>query len=350
MKLVSIHDLSNGMILGEDIMNNDGVIFLTRGVILTDRNIRSLGQFGIDFVYIMDGKETIEDTVQAALDTPEAKLNKEYNHTINSFKDLYHNVRLGKQVVIDEVEENIQPLLTDIMANNNILGSLRMIQISDEYTYMHSVNVGLISTMIGKWLGFSETDLGNLALAGFMHDLGKSKVPNEIINKPAKLTAEEFEIIKMHPVHGHEILTKSDNVNIDIMLGVLEHHERMDGKGYPNGTKGDGIHEFARIIAVADVFDALTSNRVYKSKLSPFRVAEMLMEEAVGHLDPMITQTFLRNIANFYVGNKVRLNNGEIGEVIMVNKFNFTRPLVKVKDKFFDLASNYHLEIIEVID
>lgn len=349
MKHVFIQDLKAGMILADDVMSNSGVVFLTRGMVLTDNHIQNLALHGISTVRIAMPKRRTQQLLTDQ-EKPNILLNQEYQRTIDKFKDLYRSVRLGKQVIIHEVQENIQPLLSEIIASNNILGSLRMIHVSDEYTYMHSINVGLMSSMIGKWLGYSENDLKNLALAGFMHDLGKSKIPLEVLNKPARLTAEEFELMKMHPLHGHQILSEAGDAHYDSVFGVLEHHERMDGRGYPNGSSGKDIHEFAKIIAVADVFDALTSDRVYKSKISPFRVAEMLMEESTDHLDPYITQIFLRNIAKFYVGNIVRLNNGEVGEIILVNKFHFTRPLIKCKDKFFDLASNYHLEIIEVIE
>jgi len=352
--LVFIEDLKAGMILGEDIMNNDSVVFLSEGMEITERHIRNFENFGIDFVNIKESviEEAFEEKVliESESELYSKRINEEYSKTINSFKDLYNNVRLGKHVVLEEVKSNIQPLLTEISTNNNILGSLRMIQANDEYTYTHSVNVGLISSMIGKWMNYTELDISNLAVAGFMHDLGKCKIPLEILNKPAKLSSQEFDIMKMHSTHSYQILDASEGANYDTLFGVLEHHERIDGGGYPNNTSGTKIHEFARIIAVADVFDALTSNRVYKSKMSPFKVAEILMEEAVNHLDPNITQLFIRKIAHFYVGNIVKLNNGEIGEVVMINKFNFTRPLIKVADKFYDLAMNYKLEIIDVID
>lgn len=350
--LVLVQDLKAGMILGEDIMNNDGVIYLSEGMELTDRHIRNFDNFDIEIINIKEAvvEEINEGKILTESELYSKRINEEYTKTIESFKKLYENVRLGKHVVMEDVRGNISPLLSEISTNNNILGSLRMIKANDEYTYTHSVNVGLISSMIGKWLNYSETDLSNLAVAGFMHDLGKCKVPLEILNKPSKLTEQEFEIMKMHSTHSYQILENADESNFDTMFGVLEHHEKTDGTGYPNGKKGSEIHEFAKIIAVADIFDALTSNRVYKSKMSPFKVAEILMEEAVNHLDPKITQLFIRKIAHFYVGNMVKLNNGEIGEVILVNKFNFTRPLIRAGEKFYDLATNYKLEIVEVLD
>jgi len=225
-----------------------------------------------------------------------------------------------------------------------------MIEVADEYTYKHSINVGMVSSMIGKWLGYNSNEVMDLALAGMLHDIGKSRIPLDIINKPARLTPEEFDIIKTHPRAGYDILCESQEVNFDVLFGVLEHHERMDGKGYPSCSVGKKIHEYARIVAVADVFDAITSNRVYKGKISPFKAAEIVMEESAEHLDPEIVQLFLSRIAQFYVGNKVQLNTGEFGEIVMVNRYNLTRPLVQVKEHFYDLSSNYHLQIVEVLN
>lgn len=348
MKLMQIKDCRPGMYLGEDIVNNQGVVFLSSGTRLTDKHLEGLGHIGVETVYIAS-PERIEE-LESDVILFDKQLNTEFKKTIDSFKNVYHNVRMGNQIILDELKGNITPLVSRVLKNNNILGNLRMIEVTDEYTYKHSINVGMVASMIGKWLGYSQVELMDLALAGMLHDIGKSRIPAEIINKPARLTAEEFDLIKSHPRFGYEILCETKEVNFDVLFGVLEHHERMDGNGYPSGSSGKKIHEFARILAVADVFDAVTSNRAYKGKLSPFRAAEIVMEESSAHLDPEIVQMFLGRISQFYVGNKVQLNTGEFGEIVMVNRYNLTRPLVQVKGHFYDLASNYHLQIVEVMN
>lgn len=347
LKLMQIKDCKPGMYLGEDIINHNGVVFLSSGTRLTDKHLSSLANIGVDTVYIAS-PERVEE-LESDVYLFDRQLNQEFQKTIDSFKNVYQNVRMGNQIILEELKGSITPLVTRVITNNNILGNLRMIEVADEYTYKHSINVGMVASMIGKWLGYSENALMDLALAGMLHDIGKSRIPSEIINKPARLTPAEFDVIKDHPRAGYEILSETREVNFDVLFGVLEHHEWIDGKGYPNGSAGKKIHEFARIVAVADVFDAITSNRVYKSKVSPFRAAEIVMEESATHLDPEIVQLFLSRISQFYVGNTVQLNTGEVGEIVMVNRYNLTRPLVKVKEHFYDLSSNYRLQIVEVL-
>lgn len=346
MKLIAIEHLKPGMILSEDILNENGVIYLNIGTEIKERHIHLLMNLGVGFVYVQSEKGD-EDSLNSAF--KDKNYSKEFKQTLESFKNLYTNVRLGKKVVIEEVKDSLEPLVSGILNNNDILGSLRSIEINDEYTFKHSINVSLLSSMIGKWLGYSPNDLMDLSVSALLHDLGKCKIPTEILNKPARLNQVEFEIMKGHSYHGYQLLTDNNQLSQDVLYGILSHHERMDGTGYPNGTKGYNIHEFARIIGIADMFDAMTSNRVYKSKISPFIVAEEMLRESYNHLDVNITSLFLNNIAQFYVGNVVRLNSGDIGEIILVSKYNATRPLVKVESKFLDLSKNYEYEIVEVI-
>lgn len=347
MRLVQIKDCKSGMYLGEDIINEKGVVFLGSGTRLTDKHLAGLMNIGIETVYIAspDRIEELENDVILF----DKQLNQEFEKTITSFKNVYQNLQMGNQIILEELKDNITPLVNRVLTNNNILGNLRMIEVADEYTFKHSINVGMVSSMIGKWLGYSQAELMDLSLAGMLHDIGKSRIPMDIINKPAKLTAQEFDLIRAHPRFGYEILCDTKEVNFDVLFGVLEHHEWIDGNGYPNGSKGKKIHEFARIVAVADVFDAITSNRSYKSKISPFRAAEIVMEESIAHLDAEIVQMFLGHISQFYVGNKVQLNTGELGEIVMVNRYNLTRPLIKVNGHFYDMSSNYRLQIVEVL-
>lgn len=347
VKLMRTEECTPGMYLGEDIVNHNGVVFLGSGTRLTAGHLKNLLQLGIDTLYIATPERTEELENDVILF--DRQLNQEFKKTITSFKNVYQNVRLGNQIILDELKDSITPLIGRVVTNNNILGNLRMIEVVDEYTYKHSINVGMVASMIGKWLGYGPVELMDIALAGMLHDIGKSRIPLEIINKPARLTEAEFDIIKTHSRAGYEILSESTEVNFDVRFGVLEHHEWINGGGYPNGSSGKKIHEYARIVAVADVFDAITSNRSYKSKISPFRAAEIVMEESVTHLDPEIVQLFLSRISQFYVGNTVQLNTGEIGEIVMVNRYNLTRPLVRVKERFYDLSSNYRLQIVEVL-
>lgn len=344
MKLISTDQISKGMVLAEDIVNDDGVIYLNTGIHLDQRHIRLLENLKVDYLYIVDEKEVDAIPTKAKKTHTQA-----FKKTLESFKSVYTNVRLGKQVVIHEVRDALDPLVDGILNNNDILGSLRNIEVNDEYTFKHSINVSLIASMLGKWIGMDKDMLTKLSVAGLLHDLGKCKIPHEILNKPGRLDSQEFEIMKTHSMFSYELLKASGQVDEAILKGIRGHHERIDGNGYPDRLKGDQIHLFAKIIAVADVFDAMTSDRCYQAKKSAFQVAEQMTRLGSDHLDITLVSVFLKNIAAFFVGNEVKLSNGIIGEIILINQFAVTRPLIRHQESFLDLSRRYDLDIIEVL-
>lgn len=345
MKLLAVEQIEDGMILAEDILSSEGSIYLGAGVILKPRHRKLLENLQVMFIYIQDPLAPI-----AVITSPKVVRRKQaFKKTLESFKNVYSQVSLGKKIVVDELRDAVGPLVEDILDDNDILGSLRKIEIADEYTFKHSINVSLIASMIGKWLKFDSHRLKELSIAALLHDLGKSRVPNIILNKPAKLSVEEFEVMKTHALLSYAILAESGVSSESILRGVQEHHEKMDGSGYPNGLKAHDIHIFARIIAIADVFDAMTSDRCYHSKLSPFIVADEMLRASTNHLDIEIVSVFIKNIAHFFVGNEVELSSGAVGEIILLNPYAITRPLIKLPLDYIDLAKRYDLDITKII-
>ncbi|SHJ31892.1 HDIG domain-containing protein [Geosporobacter subterraneus DSM 17957] len=355
MKRIHINELCEGMILGEDIVGKYDIVLITSGTILTDKHIDSLKKIHLSYVFVMEtedsnvGDDIQNDNISPSVIIVDRKLNIEYHKSMKSFKDMYHDLGLGKKIEKEVVDKSVTPLIDEVLSHNNVLGRLRQIETGDAYTFNHSMDVCILSTMIGKWMNYSTNDLNRLATAALLHDVGKGKIPAEILNKPGPLTAEEFEIMKKHAILGYEIVKGTEGIDHDICCGILQHHERMNGSGYPFGIKGDRIHEFAKIIAVADIFDAMTSNRVYKTKESPFKVAEILAESSFASLDPYIANVFLSNISKFYVGNIVKLSTGEVGEIVLLNQQVPTKPLVKTDKGFIDLLKQREIEIIDVI-
>lgn len=345
VRLLAIDQIEEGMILAEDILSSEGSIYLGAGVVLKPRHRILLENLQVMFVYIQDASTPI------ALETSpkQVRRTKAFKKTLESFKTVYSQVSLGNKIVVDELHDAVGPLIEDILDDNDILGSLRKIEIADEYTFKHSINVSLIASMIGKWLKFDIDQLKELSIAALLHDLGKSRVPNLILNKPAKLSIEEFEVIKTHALLSYATLVESGVTSEAILRGVLEHHEKMDGTGYPNGLKAQDIHIYARIIAIADVFDAMTSDRCYHHKLSPFIVADEMLRASYNHLDIEITSVFIQNIAHFFVGNEVELSSGAIGEIILLNPYAITRPLIKLPLDYIDLAKRYDLDITKIL-
>lgn len=383
---IAIDQIESGMLLAEDVLGPDGTIYLSAGAALKERHKILLENMGVYMVAVKEvhtlafNKPSAQKPESVAAPTPTTiasaapsastapatsgtkksvgwrpetavilKRNRMYKQTLESFKSIYKDVSFGKPIAFESVKATVTPLIEEITSGNDILANLRMIQIADDYTYRHAIHVSLLSTMIGKWMGLGVDQLADLAIAGLLHDLGKCQIPPMILNKPARLSADEFEIMKSHALLSYAILQENGQTNEAILRGVVEHHEKMDGSGYPQGLKAQEIHLFARIIAVADVFDAMTSDRCYRASVSPFTVADEMLRAASTHLDVEVVSVFLQNVSRFFVGNEVELNTGHIGSVVMVNPYAVSRPLIKTESDFLDLAKHYDLYITRVI-
>ena len=202
----------------------------------------------------------------------------------------------------------------------------------DDSIYAHSLNVALITGMLGKWLKMSKEDFDLLILAALLHDIGKAKIPPEILNKPGKYTDEEFALVRKHPTLGYEILLQYPQLDNRVKNAALMHHERCDGSGYPQNLKGTEIDDFAQIIAIADVYDAMTAARSYRAPLCPFQVIAAFEKDGLAKYNPKFILTFLEHIASTYQQNRVLLSDGRGANIIMLNKQSLSRPIVQLGD------------------
>lgn len=192
-------------------------------------------------------------------------------------------------------------------------------------------------------------DLRKLGYTGVFHDIGKCRIPLEILNKPDNLDEKEWNIMKQHPIYGYSILKKNKILSNDVLMGVLVHHERKDGSGYPLGLKEEKIHTYGKIVAVADIFDAMMSDRVYRKKRPPFQVAEYISDRSFDSLDPYISRIFLEGISRFFVGNIVRLSDGRIGKIVYIHPQQHTKPVVLAGGEFLDFSKKMEITIVEII-
>lgn len=232
--------------------------------------------------------------------------------------------------------------------DSHILNCINEIRQVDDYLYMHSVNVASLSGLIGKWANLPETDIITLITIGLVHDLGKLKVPPEILDKPGIFTDEEFEVMKRHPAYSCELLLRSGETTPSLLAAVRGHHEKMNGKGYPDGLSGEDLPLFSRITAVSDVYDAMVSKRSYKDPITPFEVLAQFSQERFSSLDPEIVDIFLRNLPNTLVGRRVLLSNNEIGKVVYINPADFAFPVVRVGTRI--VVTNPSLKCVSLID
>lgn len=338
----SAYDLRPGMVLAEDVGSLiSGAILISKNTVLNKKSIERIYEHKIRHVFIYSEEDTMNEV--------DNKMEIKYEILADKMEDVFSDIKIGKKIILTEINEELDELVNEILVNDNILGRMRQLEEKDDYTFNHSLNVSMLATMLGKWIGYSQKQIKQLALTGLFHDIGKLKISDNIINKPGKLTDTEFNKMKQHPIYSYNILKETVGISSNVAMGALQHHEREDGSGYPLGLKSKEIHEYAKIIAVCDTYDAITSNRVYKPKVSPFFAAEVLREESFTVLDPRFTKIFLDKIAGFYVGCTVLLSNGEKGEIIYIHPQVPTKSVVNVGDGFIDFLKPQEIEIIDII-
>lgn len=346
-KTISINDIMPGMKTYGDVFNDSGLLIYNSGFVLKESSIAKLALYGVKSIvveipdninYTGSGVETVSESEYAkrVRKKPEFKQFVEvYEQNKQKTVDGINGVADGKNVERDELIEISDEVTTNIKTNSDLFDFLNNIPI-DDVTYTHSLNVSIIAKTFGRWIGWSQDKIDDLGVAGLLHDVGKTQVPKEILDKPGKLTDEEYAEIKKHPVYSYRLAQKL-NVSEQVLKGILMHHERYDGSGYPMGAKGNQIHLFARVLAIADVFEAMTATRAYRSKICPFKVLDILEFDSYRVFDPAIITKILQNIANSYIGKSVKLNTGQSGKIIFINR-RVARPIIEVNGSMFDLS------------
>ncbi len=343
---IPIEDLKLNTVIANDVYNEDSQLIITQGTMLTSKVLDRLKLFSVEYVYI--ASET--DDEKPFTETEDfIKFKKDYMDITDSIQKSFNGI-IEKTISEEELEQTVSKCLelyTSFSSSYSIFDMLHHMRDFSDSTFVHSVNVGMIAAIIGRWAGKSEYEEHLLLSCGLFHDIGKLLIPSEIINKPDKLTPDEFEIMKTHAQKGYGLLDDL-NINDHIKKCALMHHEKINGSGYPQGLKGSQIDDFAKIITIADIYDALTATRVYRGPICPFDVIEIFENDGFQLYDTRYMLVFLQNIINSYLHSQVQLSNGESGEIIMVNTNNLSKPIVHSGNDFIDLSENKNIKINKI--
>lgn len=331
--------LKPGMKIDQSIVDRLGRNLVTRGSILDEYIIDSMLKMGIMTVYIQEGTiepEDIESKISPDIKRKIEKLHTDDPAKVNLSASVRKRVSEGIQFIYNNAESDKLANATDSIAsdlmkaidsNDAIAIDINELKTSDEYTFKHSVDVATIAMILGKQQGLSKQQVYELGVSGLLHDVGKTRIPIEILNKPARLNDDEFAIMKQHSVYGYHMLEKKGEFNKEICYAVLQHHEKINGKGYPLGFNEKQITPYAKILSVADIYDALVTERPYKSAFSQRDAVEMIMS-MTGELDMTAMKSFLESMILYPVDSIVDLSNGEKAKVVKNSPHYILRPTV----------------------
>ncbi|MCC6878640.1 MAG: HD-GYP domain-containing protein [Rhodocyclaceae bacterium] len=354
-----IHDLNCGWM--------DHPFLVTRFKLESERDLMKIREAGLREVYIdtalgraLDDAPTVAEAEQeldrqmrqlaeandaAEPDSPTreelARAHKIHSEANLIMRNVMRDARLGEQVHVEQLQPLVDKMAGSILRNSGALLSLSRIKNKDEYTFQHSVSVSALLIAFCRGLGHDEGTLRRAGMGGLLHDVGKMKTPDSILNKPGKLTDEEFAVMRRHVVASREILEITPNISPTALQVAAQHHERYDGSGYPNRLKGEEISLIGQMAAIVDVYDAITSDRVYHKGMAPTEALRKLYEWSKFHFNPELVHAFVKVIGIYPVGTLVRMESGRLAVVVEHRKSNMLQPLVRV---MFDTKRNYHLK------
>lgn len=368
MQKLPVYMLKPNMIVAENVLDYNRRLILEKGTVLTEPLINRLFANQIISIAVEDKMVAGAEPIVAAPKSKEPlpDLNETYSERVKKSQDFrvfqsnyakgvshfrtYLNdiVQKNAQVDVSVMIEDSLNLISSTKGSFHILDMLQNMREYDDDTYAHSMNVALICNVLATWLGFGKAEIELATACGLLHDIGKLTVPPEIIRKPSKLSLEEYLRVRTHPQEGYAIL-KAHKLDEHIQNAALMHHERMDGTGYPLNLRGKAIDRYASLVAIADVYDAMTAKRVYRDALCPFEVILTFEQEGFQRYETEFLLPFLEHVVNTYVQNQCQLSDGRTATIIYVNREHLSRPTVLCNGAFIDLSAHSDLKIVKLL-
>lgn len=355
MRRLSTSALAPGMVVAEDVYTYHNQLIFPKGLVLTDKAITRMEFYSILYVRVEDAPAVSSEPEVVPSYSEHIRQTPEFHHfkaafeaDISTFKSVLNDViEKGAPLEVENLLTQTIHLISKSESYVSVFDMLHNMREYDDCTFVHCFNVALICHVFARWLKLSPKETQTATLCGLLHDVGKLKIPDEIIKKPGKLTALEYQTVKKHCQEGYKILS-STTLSHHIKNAALMHHERCDGSGYPYGITAHRTDFYAKMVAVADVYDAMTSARIYRGPLCPFMAISVFENEGLQKYDTRCIMTFLENIVNTYLLNRVRLSNGIEGEIIYINRSHLSSPTIKCGSRYIDLSlrSDVYIEAL----
>jgi HD-GYP domain-containing protein (c-di-GMP phosphodiesterase class II) len=359
-----VKELQEGCILSADVYSKTNRPIMEKNTVLNNELINILNTFLIQDVHVektlINGMPFIPNEVieeddlffyGKEFEQGAVRLSEMFLQAVQEYKKEFKSWQAGLPINISRIREIILPLIEKAETSTSEIFTLHHFSTKDEYIHQHPVAVAIFSAFIAKKLNYNKGDIVQIALAGCLADCGMAKLSDAILYKKTTLSVNEYEEVRQHPSFSYKLVQNVSLLRNTTKLAIAQHHERLDGSGYPFGLKGDKIHPFAKIIGTADTFHAMTSERLYRSKQSPFKVLEMMSEDQFGKFDPVVLKALMSGIMNFSIGSKVKLSDGQEGEILFMDDQAPTRPLIKLRhsNEILDLKKHRQLFIYEVL-
>lgn len=350
MRRIRVDKLKIEMVLAKPIYTNNGVILIKDGTALSAKYIEKIKTIDIDYIYI---KDEISDGIEIESVISE----KTKNETKKVLSESMSKMRAGYFSASEMIAQKVEMIIEEVVSNPRVMVSLQEIRNRDEYLHMHSINVCVISLLIGKKMDYNDAQLKHLALGAILHDLGKTKIEYDVTRYREDYVNQEFKIYKDHVRFGYEMIKAIPNASLLAANIALTHHEHYDGTGFPLGKKNTSIHEFARIVAVANEYDNLLYNLPEGQRIRHYEIVEMIVSRAYTWFDPDIIKIFRKSISPYPVSTGVLLNDGRLGIVAKLNDSFPTRPVIRIVDETtmkvveeIDLSQNLNILIVDEKD
>ena len=350
MRAVSVEDLKPGMLLARTIVNSDMVVVLSEDTLLTKAHITRLTFLNIPVVYIKDEYELNQNyqTVTAIFNRGNAFI-KEYESVVQEARSIFAEAGKSGQIPLESTETMVQDKLAPLSKNSGVIDYVYDLNHRASDIYNHSLRVSILAGVIAKWMHFDHAKISDIILAGFLHDIGKTKFPQRLLDKNVNtLQGADYEAYIQHTVDGHHILNNVPGLSEGVKLAAMQHHERMDGSGFPFNCNGADIHEYARIIMIADLYDNITTEREGYIKQTPFAAIAQLTRNMFTSLDPTVCVPVLTHIKDAFLGSRVMLNNGEKGTIAAYPNDFAAHPIISISnDEILNLNEHPELMITE---